>query len=144
MDHAKHPVKGNPQQVSLNIHTPAPPVGDRPADFLDKPMLLRPTEFRTLDTALGTKLTLFCDVVVVTGKGKIVNLGNTPIFWKGVQAQVEDHIGEWVGGRLHKGTASNANAFVLLEPTPADLKAFESIADKLDAGPETPEDEEPF
>lgn len=103
---------------------------DRLSDYLDEAVVIQPQEFKMIETKMGDSLALMCQVLVLTPK--FVNLGVVPIFWKGVQVQLEESAGEWVLGRLHQGTASNPKAFTLLEGRPEDEGLADAAVQKVE------------
>ena len=67
------------------------------------------------------------------GSGQYFNLGDrVPVFWKGVQAQLDENIGDWTAGRIHQGTKSNPNAYEMLPPKPDDTAIIESVLGSLE------------
>lgn len=114
---------------------PGDPVRDRLADYIDSLILIRPKEYTGMDTSFGKSTVLICDVLVPTpdkGSGKYFNLGDkVPVFWKGVQAQLDDNIGEWTGGRIKKGTESNPQAYWLEAPESEDIPVLEAVLNSI-------------
>lgn len=110
---------------------PGDPIKDRLADYLDELILIRPKEYGSMDTSFGKATVLYCDVLIPTpdkGSGQHLNLGDkVPVFWKGVQAQLDDSIGEWVAGRVIKGTESNPRAYWIKPPEEADVPILEAV-----------------
>jgi hypothetical protein len=128
---------------------PGEHIPNRLTDYVDQPVLIRPKEYRKLDTTFGESLVLMADVLVLIPRDKTaaINLGEVPIFWKGVQRQIEESAGMWVLGRLHQGTASNPKEYILEDPQLGDDALGEAAVAQFDApfgGSVRPEQGPPF
>jgi hypothetical protein len=107
----------------------APPPSDRLSDHLDEPVLLRPKRYEhDFETSMGRSTVLWTEALILKPEapGEFFNLGEVPIFWSGVQVQLDGSIDEWVLGRLHQGTANNPKQYILEEGRAEDEKLAEA------------------
>jgi hypothetical protein len=116
---------------------PGDPIKDRLVDYIDQLVIIRPKEYTSMDTSFGKSTVLVCEVLIPEpekGSGAYLNLGDkVPVFWKGVQAQLDENIGEWTPCYLRKGTDSNPRAYWIDLPQKDDIPVVEAVLGSIDA-----------
>lgn len=114
----------------MPIRRPSAPQSDRLGDYPGRLIAIYPERIEDdFDTAYGPTSVMWAKVLLCDDEtpGAYNNLGTVAIFWKGVQQQLFDGMGEWTGGRLLKGTERNPKAWVLADPTDDELVVLEKV-----------------
>lgn len=100
---------------------PAGEIGEQLGDYKNHLIVFTDARAGTRDTRHGNRDTIEANVwVYVDATWK--NLGEVPVFWKGVIFQIKEAGGEPLGGVLQQGTLRNPNEWVLKAPTDKALK----------------------
>jgi|SRR5215469_15931681 len=114
-----------------------PPEYDKLGNYKNHLVLIRPKQYGPQPTRdYGVATVLFSDVIIPepeNGSGSYLNLGdNVPIFWKKVQRQLDESIGEWTGGILRQGSKDNAQEWWIDDASEADIEVLEAVLKSIE------------
>lgn len=133
----KKPKIAEGKHTTMPFKNPGQPK-DRLSDFEGSLVALQGREWKEYETKFGNTLALQVQAYIINdnGNGTYINLGEIPIFWKGVAIQVEgaeafNGSGDYLGGRLRQGTSSNPKAWWVEPPDEEDRGRLEAFAKNL-------------